>query len=87
MAEKGASVMITGRDETRGASIVFKAPFFLVAALAPKIAPRGGGSIINISTMVARYGQLEWLRTAPRGRRSSCSPRHGPPNTGRRTCG
>src|SRR4051794_5322239 len=35
-----------------------KAPFFLVAALAPKIAARGGGSIINISTMVARYGQL-----------------------------
>jgi NAD(P)-dependent dehydrogenase (short-subunit alcohol dehydrogenase family) len=35
-----------------------KAPFFLVAALAPKIAARGGGSIINISTMVASYGQL-----------------------------
>src|SRR3954471_7949849 len=121
MAEKGASVMITGRDETRGANtaeqiraggheaqflaadfaemsevariadaageidvlvnmagfaalgstadtdeaafdglfqINVKAPFFLVAALAPKIGARGGGSIINISTMVARYGQL-----------------------------
>jgi NAD(P)-dependent dehydrogenase (short-subunit alcohol dehydrogenase family) len=120
MAEKGASVIITGRDETRGASIVekiragghdaqfiaadfsemsevgrvadaageidvlvncagfaalaptadtdeaafdglfqinVKAPFFLVAALAPKIAARGGGSIINVSTMVASYGQ------------------------------
>ena len=34
-----------------------KAPFFLVAALAPKIAARGGGSIINVSTMVAGYGQ------------------------------
>ena len=34
-----------------------KAPFFLVAALAPKIAARGGGSIINVSTMVASYGQ------------------------------
>ncbi|MGO9888756.1 MAG: SDR family NAD(P)-dependent oxidoreductase, partial [Solirubrobacteraceae bacterium] len=31
--------------------------FFLVAALAPKIAARGGGSIINVSTMVASYGQ------------------------------
>jgi NAD(P)-dependent dehydrogenase (short-subunit alcohol dehydrogenase family) len=30
---------------------------FLVAALAPKIAARGGGSIINVSTMVASYGQ------------------------------
>src|ERR1700751_4003148 len=121
MAEKGASVTITGRDETRGASTVekiraggqdaqfiaadfsemsevgrvadaageidvlvncagvaalaptadtdeaafdglfqinVKAPFFLVAALAPKIAARSGGAIINISTMVARYGQL-----------------------------
>ena len=120
MAEKGASVIITGRDETRGASTVeeiraggheaqfiaadfsemsevrrvadaageidvlvnlagfaamgptvdtdeaafdglfqinVKAPFFLVAALAPKMAARGGGSIINISTMVASYGQ------------------------------
>jgi NAD(P)-dependent dehydrogenase (short-subunit alcohol dehydrogenase family) len=121
MAEKGASVVITGRDETRGEGTVeqiraggheaqflaadfsemsevgrvadaageidvlvnmagfaalgstadtdeaafdglfqinVKAPFFLVAALAPKIAARGGGAIINISTMVARYGQL-----------------------------
>jgi NAD(P)-dependent dehydrogenase (short-subunit alcohol dehydrogenase family) len=121
MAEKGASVVITGRDDTRGEGtadqiraggheaqflaadfsemsevgrvadaageidvlvnmagfaalgstadtdeaafdglfqINVKAPFFLVAALAPKIAARGGGAIINISTMVARYGQL-----------------------------
>ncbi len=34
-----------------------KAPFFLVAALVPKIAARGGGSIVNVSTMVASYGQ------------------------------
>jgi NAD(P)-dependent dehydrogenase (short-subunit alcohol dehydrogenase family) len=34
-----------------------KAPFFLVAALAPKIAARGGGSIINVSTMIESYGQ------------------------------
>lgn len=120
MADKGASVIITGRDETRGVTAVegirasghdaefiaadlsqmsevarvadaagdidvlvncagvaamgpttdldeasfdgmfhinVKVPFFLVAALAPKIAARGGGSIINVSTMVASYGQ------------------------------
>ncbi len=120
MAEKGATVIITGRDETRGAGAVeeigagghdaqfiaadlsefsevgrvaeeageidvlvnlagvaamgatadideaafdgqfllnVKVPFFLVKALAPKIAARGGGSIISVSTMVARYGQ------------------------------
>jgi NAD(P)-dependent dehydrogenase (short-subunit alcohol dehydrogenase family) len=34
-----------------------KVPFFLVAALAPAMAVRGKGSIINITTMVAQYGQ------------------------------
>ncbi len=33
-----------------------KAPFFLTAAIAPKMAARGGGAIINISTMVATIG-------------------------------
>ena len=120
MAEKGATVIISGRDETRGTGAAeeirasghdaqfiaadlselsevhrvaeeageidvlvnlagvaamgatadideaafdsqfllnVKVPFFLVKALAPKIAARGGGSIISVSTMVARYGQ------------------------------
>jgi NAD(P)-dependent dehydrogenase (short-subunit alcohol dehydrogenase family) len=120
MAEKGGTVIITGRDEMRGANaaeelragglevqfiaadfadlsevarvaaaagaidvlvncagvaargstadideatfdglfhINVKVPFFLVAALAPQIAARGGGSIINVSTMVSSYGQ------------------------------
>jgi NAD(P)-dependent dehydrogenase (short-subunit alcohol dehydrogenase family) len=33
-----------------------KVPYFLVAELAPLMAERGHGSIINISTMVADYG-------------------------------
>jgi NAD(P)-dependent dehydrogenase (short-subunit alcohol dehydrogenase family) len=33
-----------------------KAPFFLTAAIAPKMLSRGGGVIINISTMVASFG-------------------------------
>jgi NAD(P)-dependent dehydrogenase (short-subunit alcohol dehydrogenase family) len=33
-----------------------KAPFFLTAALAPKMASNGGGSIINISSMAANIG-------------------------------
>ncbi|WP_228010226.1 SDR family NAD(P)-dependent oxidoreductase [Nonomuraea phyllanthi] len=32
------------------------APFFLVAELAPRMAERGGGAIVNVSTMVAEYG-------------------------------
>ncbi|MFC4243408.1 SDR family NAD(P)-dependent oxidoreductase [Gryllotalpicola reticulitermitis] len=33
-----------------------KAPFFLVAELAPQMAARGWGSIINLTTMVAHFG-------------------------------
>jgi NAD(P)-dependent dehydrogenase (short-subunit alcohol dehydrogenase family) len=33
-----------------------KAPYFLVAALAPAMAQRGKGAIVNVSTMVADYG-------------------------------
>ena len=33
-----------------------KAPFFLVAALAPAMAERGAGAIVNVSTMVAHFG-------------------------------
>jgi NAD(P)-dependent dehydrogenase (short-subunit alcohol dehydrogenase family) len=34
-----------------------KVPFFLVAELAPAMAARGKGAIINITTMVAQFGQ------------------------------
>ncbi|MFE8950336.1 SDR family NAD(P)-dependent oxidoreductase [Streptomyces sp. NPDC007856] len=33
-----------------------KAPFHLVARLAPAMAERGSGAIVNVSTMVAEYG-------------------------------
>jgi NAD(P)-dependent dehydrogenase (short-subunit alcohol dehydrogenase family) len=33
-----------------------KAPFFLIAAIAPRMATKGAGSIINISTMAATIG-------------------------------
>ncbi len=33
-----------------------KAPYFLVAELAPSMAQRGKGAIVNVSTMVAAYG-------------------------------
>jgi len=34
-----------------------KVPFFLVASLAPAMAERGWGSVVNVSTMVASFGQ------------------------------
>jgi NAD(P)-dependent dehydrogenase (short-subunit alcohol dehydrogenase family) len=33
-----------------------RAPYFLTAALAPAMASRGGGAIVNVSTMVAELG-------------------------------
>ncbi|MDE3135427.1 MAG: SDR family oxidoreductase [Acidobacteriota bacterium] len=37
-------------------SLNVKAPYFLVAELAPLMAKRGHGAIVNVSTMVADYG-------------------------------
>lgn len=37
-------------------SVNVKAPFFLVAELAPPMTKRGKGAIVNVSTMVADYG-------------------------------
>ena len=42
-------------DETFAVNV--KVPFFLVASLAPAMAEREWGSIVNISTMVASFGQ------------------------------
>ena len=42
-------------DETFALNV--KVPFFLVASLAPAMAERGWGSIVNVSTMVAGFGQ------------------------------
>ena len=33
-----------------------KAPFFLTAAIAPRMAQRGRGAIVNVTTMVAEFG-------------------------------
>jgi NAD(P)-dependent dehydrogenase (short-subunit alcohol dehydrogenase family) len=33
-----------------------RAPFFLTAAIAPKTAARGSGSIVNVATMAAHFG-------------------------------
>ena len=39
-----------------GYSLNVKAPYFLVAELAPLMAKRAKGAIVNVSTMVADYG-------------------------------
>ncbi|ROS37200.1 SDR family NAD(P)-dependent oxidoreductase [Curtobacterium sp. PhB78] len=50
----------TAETSTDGFDEVFdinvKAPYFLVAALAPAMAERGEGAIVNVTTMVAEFG-------------------------------
>jgi NAD(P)-dependent dehydrogenase (short-subunit alcohol dehydrogenase family) len=41
-------------------SLNVKVPYFLVATLAPLMAKRGKGAIVNLSTMVADYGASGW---------------------------
>src|SRR5947209_650336 len=44
-----------------------KAPYFLVAELAPFMAQRGKGAIVNVSTMVAAYGAASMAAEPPYG--------------------
>jgi len=46
-------------DFDRVFAVNVKAPFFLVAELAPAMAKRGHGAIINVTTMVAEFGAPE----------------------------
>ena len=46
----------TEDDFDRVYAVNVKAPFFLVAELAPKMAARGHGAIVNVTTMVAEFG-------------------------------
>jgi NAD(P)-dependent dehydrogenase (short-subunit alcohol dehydrogenase family) len=41
-------------DETFAANV--RAPFLLTAAIAPRMVERGGGKIVNVTTMAAEYG-------------------------------
>jgi NAD(P)-dependent dehydrogenase (short-subunit alcohol dehydrogenase family) len=53
----GPSNAATEKDFDETFALNVKVPFFLVASLAPAMAERGWGSIVNISTMVASFGQ------------------------------
>lgn len=52
----GPTDKTTEEEFERVYSLNVKAPYFLVAELAPLMAKRGKGAIVNISTMVADYG-------------------------------
>ncbi|MGK5739438.1 SDR family NAD(P)-dependent oxidoreductase [Micromonospora sp. URMC 103] len=52
----GPTELTTEQDFDAVYSLNVKAPYFLVADLAPEMAKRGHGAIINVSTMVAEFG-------------------------------
>jgi NAD(P)-dependent dehydrogenase (short-subunit alcohol dehydrogenase family) len=59
-AGTGAFMPTTGQDVASFEAMFdvnVRGTFFLTAALAPKIAARGGGSIVNITTMAAQFGK------------------------------
>jgi NAD(P)-dependent dehydrogenase (short-subunit alcohol dehydrogenase family) len=53
----GPTHVTTEDDFDKVYDINVKVPFFLVAELAPAMASRGKGAIVNITTMVAQYGE------------------------------
>lgn len=52
----GATAAIDEADFDACFSVNVKAPFYLVGALAPQMAERGQGVIVNVSTMVSSFG-------------------------------
>jgi NAD(P)-dependent dehydrogenase (short-subunit alcohol dehydrogenase family) len=55
----GPAHEMTEEDFDRVFSVNVKAPYFLVAELAPQMAKKGKGAIVNVSTMVADYGSAK----------------------------
>jgi NAD(P)-dependent dehydrogenase (short-subunit alcohol dehydrogenase family) len=55
----GATHDMTEADFDKVFAVNVRAPFFLVAELAPKMAQRGHGVIVNVSTMVAEIGKAQ----------------------------
>jgi NAD(P)-dependent dehydrogenase (short-subunit alcohol dehydrogenase family) len=52
----GPTAQTTEADFDTVYGLNVKAPYFLVAELAPAMAERGRGAIVNVTTMVAQYG-------------------------------
>ena len=57
VAHLGPSDAATEAEFDGTFAVNVKVPFFLVASFAPAMAARGWGAIVNVSTMVASFGQ------------------------------
>ena len=67
--ELGPTAQTTEAGFDAMAAVNFRAPFFLTAALAPQMAARGHGAIVNVSTMVAAREPRAWPPTGQARRR------------------
>ncbi|WP_436535537.1 SDR family NAD(P)-dependent oxidoreductase [Actinoplanes sp. HUAS TT8] len=52
----GPTEKMTGEQFEQVYALNVKVPYFLVAELAPRMAERGHGAIVNVTTMVAEFG-------------------------------
>lgn len=57
IAAMGPTLDATEADFDSNFNVNVKAPYFLTAALVPGMVERGAGAVVNISTMVASFGQ------------------------------
>ncbi len=57
IAAMGPTTDATEADFDSNFDVNVKAPYFLTAALVPGMVERGAGAVVNISTMVASFGQ------------------------------
>jgi NAD(P)-dependent dehydrogenase (short-subunit alcohol dehydrogenase family) len=56
MSAFGPTTATTEADFDAMYAVNVKVPYFLTAALAPAMAERAGGAVVNVSTMVAGFG-------------------------------
>ena len=68
----GPTEQMTEADFDAVFGLNVKVPYFLVARLAPDMAKRGRGAIINVSTMAAEFGAAGMTLTGPARRRWCC---------------
>ena len=79
-----AELDVTSFDRLFAANV--RAPYLLVAALAPKMAARGSGSIINVGCMASQIGILGGAAYGATKAASASLSVRGQPNSAPRVC-
>jgi NAD(P)-dependent dehydrogenase (short-subunit alcohol dehydrogenase family) len=79
----GPTEAVSEADFDAMVGVNMKVPFFLVAELAPAMAARGSGVIVNVTRWSPGSASRAWPCTGRPRRASACSPGHGPPSSAR----